>query len=148
MNDAKPAVTPSERSTTRHQIQLVGLEQFDEEHRTLAAYIAELQECVANDNAGPNVIPILRSVYNYAAEHFSHEEAAMESWGYPGLEDHRLEHQILIGRLRRLLEETSFGGTVLSSAVIEILAEWIMEHVELYDLGYADFYNKGYIVGH
>ncbi len=144
MNDAIPAAAPS-GAPKRHQIRLVGLEQFDEEHRILATYIGQLQEAVMNQRPASHVISILRSVHNYAVEHFSHEETAMESWGYPGLEEHRLEHQVLLARLHRLLDNASVGGTVLSNGVIDILVEWIMQHVEQYDLGYAEFYNKGHI---
>lgn len=143
MND--PITAASSGVPKRYQIRLVGLEQFDEEHRILATYIGQLQESVMNQRPASHVISILRSVHNYAVEHFSHEEAAMQSWGYPGLEEHRLEHQVLIARLHRLLDDASVGGTVLSNAVIDILVEWIIRHVEQYDLGYADFYNKGHI---
>ena len=135
--------TGSSKAAQRHQIRLVGVEQFDQEHRQLAAYIGQLQECVIQTRPAYHVISVLRSVLNYAVEHFRHEEQAMEAWGYPGLEDHRLEHQMLAARLSRLLEDASVGGLVLSSSVSDVLVDWIMEHVEQYDLGYADYYNKG-----
>ncbi len=138
--------TGSSKAAQRRQIRLVGLEQFDQEHRQLATYIGQLQECVLHGRPASHVISILRSVFNYAVEHFSHEEQAMEAWGYPGLEEHRLEHQMLAARLGRLLEDASVGGTVLSNSVVDILVDWIMQHVEQYDLGYADYYNKGHIV--
>ncbi len=145
MTDAR-LNTGSSRAGRQYQIRLVGLEQFDQEHRQLATYIGQLQECVLHGRPASHVISILRSVYNYAVGHFRHEEQAMESWGYPGLEEHRIEHQMLAARLGRLLEDASVGGVVLSNSVIDILADWIMQHVEQYDLGYADYYNKGHIV--
>ncbi len=129
----------------QREIRLVGLEQFDQEHRQLATYIGQLQECVIHQRPASHVISILRSVYSYALEHFRHEEQAMESWGYPGLEEHKIQHQTIAGRLARLLEDASVGGTVLSSSVSDILVDWIIEHVEHYDVEYANYYNKGHI---
>lgn len=75
----------------------VGNEAIDADHQGLFDLVRELAEADITDGL---LNSILVRLENYAAGHFSREEALMEKMGYPGFEEHKKQHQAFVEWLR------------------------------------------------
>ena len=67
---------------------ITGIDQFDEEHRTMALYATELRNASSYDHA----LIILDKMIGEWVVHMVSEEKFMLDIGYPGIMDHIAEH--------------------------------------------------------
>ena len=105
----------------------------DAHHRTLFKMISDLAAAISARKDEVFVYEALDAFARYCQFHFRAEEQMMESTGYPGLRDHRKEHDTLEEKARELVEMHKTGDLTLGSAVPQFFARWLSEHIAIED---------------
>lgn len=115
-----------------------GVEQFDNEHRKVVELINGMFEAIRDKQGLDEVKKMLEEVVNYTEYHFDNEEKAMEAANFPGLEEHKKEHDKL--KLESLefqaRLEKDFSGEI--KVFYRFLREWLTDHILECDMKYKD----------
>ncbi len=121
---------------------LVGIKQFDDQHKELIRIISELR---SSKNSGESKIylkSLLFELISYTKYHFTAEERMMEKHNYPYFKDHKLEHEKLTEQVENFLEQYSTGKSSLDEEVFEFLKKWLFDHILVTDKNMGDYLNK------
>ena len=79
----------------------------------------------------------------YANMHFEAEEALLAKVGYPGLEDHRSQHQAFRTRILELQQQLDDNPSLSTLVEIARTAKgWWMRHILQEDMKYAEYLKK------
>ena len=120
-------------------IPLTGLAPMDSQHRRILQAMQLLLKSLETPFPEESLEVRVRRVRDLVNEHFAAEEQIMEAAGYPFLEAHRAEHQVLTERCDALMAGcgTTYGPTVaaLGTTVLALFRH----HVERVDRDYATY---------
>lgn len=123
---------------------LVGFDELDRQHLSLAGLLNQLFDTLAADTIGAN--PVLQGLLATLAEetrrHFQDEEACMRECGYPRLTEHHREHAMLLAELQELMREIEEGRKRFTLETLTALKYWQIDHVLNSDKAFADFVNR------
>ncbi|MCF8168332.1 MAG: bacteriohemerythrin [Rhodoferax sp.] len=112
----------------------IGDADIDEQHILLFANINLFLE--ARDKASQTLCAM--GLYQYAREHFAHEETLMRALQYPALKVHIEQHTALLTRLNAV--SAAIAGDTLNKAELEsFLVEWTLSHIRTFDTKLASF---------
>lgn len=114
---------------------IIGIDQLDEEHRSLFSLIEEGMDLLHNEyliDRYEKVKEILEKLENYAEQHFAHEEAYMEQIRDPELIRQRMQHDIFRDKIRDWLfadiSDEAEQQQVLDELML-FLAKWLYHHI-------------------
>lgn len=111
---------------------LIGIEEIDEEHKTLFKLIGNLDEAIrSGENYLSNAMLAVNALKQYVAIHFIHEEEYMESINDPELPRQQKEHKAFAEKVgaynfAELTEETAKDVLL---ELVEFLSRWLMSHI-------------------
>jgi hemerythrin len=74
--------------------------------------------------------------------HFESEEHLLDRQGFPGLEEHRSAHELLMTKLYASLDQASNDEVVPFSSLLGFLPSWYSDHVEQLDQPYGTWMNE------
>lgn len=118
----------------------VGNGLLDGQHQKLFRAINDLYDATRGRKATAESRRALEFLIDYTRTHFADEEALMEARGYPGLAEHRAEHQELIANLqefaRRLAREET-DPFVDEDLLFFLTGTWLVDHVMSSDQKYV-----------
>lgn len=103
----------------------------DRQHMAMFAVINELHDAIRTGRGDELVNQTLIELIRYARTHFEDEESLMESVGYPRLEEHRLAHSRLAGKVRELAAEPDRAHPLLLSV---FCYDWLIGHIRAHDM--------------
>lgn len=127
MHDSKPSsIRPI---VAWSDILLVGHEGIDADHRRIFEIADRLHAGMRDAGAGRLVKVVLAELTDYTITHFAREEALMEASRYPGLQDHRFEHELICYRLRNLQHQCGSGQSGLAEELEIFLDRWLARHI-------------------
>lgn len=139
---------PASRSTKAADVLIewkpeftVSVERFDKEHQRLIELINQMYKAMKEGHSADVLMPILQELITYTQNHFRAEEAMMKSRGYPGLGEHRRQHNDLEKQVTELAHRTQ-GGAALGMEVFSFLKSWLIKHILETDREYGRFYQK------
>ncbi len=112
----------------------VGNAEIDTQHKGLFA-LANALEGALNRN---QLELILQELQKYTIQHFEAEEQLMVSIAYPHLDEHILQHNQLVLRLKRFSED-DFSNVSSAIALRDFVVGWLSEHIVKEDQRYASF---------
>src|SRR4051812_23158065 len=107
----------------------VGIDLLDEEHRTLFQMVNELYNSLNTATEQAVIRKQLLSLAEYARKHFSEEEQLMERAKFPGLAEHRIEHEDLTTALLSLKLARAKEGKINALHLANFLHEWFARHI-------------------
>jgi hemerythrin-like metal-binding protein len=119
----------------------VGVPEMDAEHQRFIALVNSLNETILWRMELQQVKKRMQAIADDAVEHFSHEEALLEKWGYPGAEEHAKIHAQILAEIREMVGH--FGRDETEYTWIEAglkLKHILVEHLLLEDMKYRDFH--------
>lgn len=110
-----------------------GIENIDNEHKRLFE-IADRAYNVLVDEFIPDkydyIVEIVNELKDYAASHFSHEEAYMARIGYKKLLSHKVEHTDFIEKISEYdLEVMDENQKEVIFELLEFLNNWLIHHI-------------------
>lgn len=111
---------------------------IDAQHETLFTHVRGLLTSVRRGEVTSDLPELLAFITDYAQIHFRYEEELMRGIGYPGLDDHRQEHQRLAGRLAQLVNGLGERPTLAAlEGLAAFMIGWLRGHVGGTDQGIA-----------
>lgn len=119
----------------------VNIPEFDSEHKKLVAMINSLHDAMKSGKGKEAMNGLLDEVAEYALKHFSHEEKLMTHFSYPQYKEHKATHDDFaqkVTELRALHDQK----VLQASQLLNILREWLINHICSTDKQYSDFFNK------
>jgi hemerythrin len=118
----------------------VGVKAFDEDHARLIGLLNQLYDAVQARKGGEHLRPILDGLVRYVKGHFAREEQIMTLHGYPDRAAHKAEHDEFARRVLDVCARQETGkASVLSAELLNVLASWLVTHIQGSDQGYGAF---------
>jgi len=109
-----------------------GIKEVDAEHQHLFALVKGL-DC---DNAQARVDELVE----YVVTHFTHEQALMESSGYPDFTSHLALHEQLAGQVSEFLAANRPWTEERVQDLRRFLNRWLVGHILTHDLRFGQWY--------
>jgi hemerythrin len=120
----------------------VSVKRCDEQHQKLFVLMNELHDAMRVGAGGAVVRKVVGELNDYTISHFAAEEALLERYGYPALDQHREEHKKFIARVNKFRDDLDQGGGTSSVAVLEFLKDWLARHIKQTDRKYSAHLNQ------
>ena len=117
----------------------VGIESIDAQHKGLIELINKLQNAVDFATGSEFERAALAELARYTREHFKYEEGLMEEHGYPSFEAHRAEHEKMVARVNKLLDEYREDEDQAMQKALSFLKDWLINHINGTDQQYSKF---------
>ncbi len=117
----------------------LNISEIDEQHRMLVAMIDKLHTAMAEGRSKGVLDDIITELYNSTKFHFITEERLMDEHDYPALEQHRLEHKKLIGKVLSMKERKKENTLGLSSDLSIMLQQWLNSHILETDKRFSEY---------
>lgn len=119
----------------------VNIKQFDDQHQGLVNLINELYDAMSAGKGSAVIGKILSGLADYTVYHFKTEEDVFQKHGYPGLEQHKFEHDNLTKQVLDFKEQFDAGKAVVSIELMKFLKDWLTNHILAGDMAYKPFLN-------
>ena len=121
---------------------IVGVQAMDDQHGILMDTLNELRFMLVRGANRRDICLQLERLIEFTQMHFQSEEQLLQQQRFPGANEHRREHQALLARLYRALEQLNREETVHYSTLLEFLPAWYLDHVEQLDQPYGKWLNE------
>lgn len=120
----------------------VGIEEIDDQHKTLLELIAAFEHAVEQDAHWNTVQPLVARTREFVKFHFAVEESLMRIVGYPGYTEHRAEHEAVLEHLaaleHRVLRQETKGE------LKQMMRAWLFRHIINSDQPFARYALDGF----
>ena len=123
---------------------VTGNEMIDSQHKELIAKINSLVESCEKDGGKVAAIKMLDYLAEYREFHFNAEEKLQEEIEYPGIEEHKKQHQELyrvVDELHEMLEEQEGPTEEFVEQVNRNVIQWLYKHIKGFDRSVAEYKN-------
>jgi hemerythrin-like metal-binding protein len=111
-----------------------GIEQIDEQHRSLFALANELHDAVQADDDPELVENAVYALSEYVTQHFADEESLMAQTGFARLNWHKTLHRDLTAETMRIAARYFNGDDLLPTGLAPFLTTWLTEHIRQADM--------------
>ena len=116
----------------------VGVDQFDEEHKTIVKLINEMFEVVKDCEVNISVSYEIDQLTEYTKKHFTNEETALEKAGFTLLEEHKAIHKKMVQEVIEFKEQIEKNTAGVNSDFYLFLRDWLLKHILEEDMKYRD----------
>jgi hemerythrin len=120
----------------------VNIAEIDAQHGKLVSMLNDLHD--AQGGVRKEILmPLLKALTDYAAEHFDTEEKLMERYKYPNLDKHRSEHQQFVSQVvgYQTMFDLELDSQILSNDILGFLSSWLQHHILYSDKEYGPHLN-------
>ena len=121
---------------------VTGNEMIDSQHKELIEKINKLLESCESGKDKLVAIKTLDYLADYTDFHFSAEEKLQEEIEYPGINEHKKEHEKLrtvVKELYEMLEEEEGPSNAFVEQVNKNVIEWLYRHIKGFDRSVAEY---------
>jgi hemerythrin-like metal-binding protein len=115
----------------------VGVESLDEQHKTWIDMVNQLFDAMKVGKGREKLESMLDQVVEFARMHFAAEERAMLAAEYGWYAQHKVKHDEFLKKMTEMQQRQKAGALTLSMTVLDMLRDWIIEHVNDVDKGYG-----------
>lgn len=126
-----------------------GIPQIDEQHKWLVDLTNKLYDSTSNDRQinSAEIGNILEQLVDYTINHFIAEETLFANLGYPETTSHVKQHNMFTHKVYSLLERHESGDdSVASIETLELLKNWLTNHIMKTDKDYIEFFRDKKVV--
>jgi len=124
----------------------VGDPAIDTDHQAMIEMIARLQEVADGLPDFSEIGRLLERLLACCRDHFVREEVIQESSGFPGAEDHRSNHALLLRHLESLVshyvESCDAARAEIVRTLGDSLATWMVGHIGRHDSEFRAFLTR------
>lgn len=110
----------------------IGVDQIDAEHRHLFVLVKALNVHNVQDTLG--------ELLDYVVTHFTHEQALMESSGFPDFHQHLALHESFSSQVAEFLSNGSEWTDERIQELRKFLNKWLVGHILTHDLRFGRWY--------
>jgi hemerythrin-like metal-binding protein len=115
---------------------------MDDQHGILMDTMNELRLAMAHGAGREQLSQILDRLIEFTRMHFWSEEQLMEQHAFPGLAEHRSEHQRLMAQILQSAHRVQHGEDLQMRPMMGFLREWYVGHIEGLDRVYGPWLNE------
>lgn len=118
----------------------VHLRVIDNDHKDLVNTVNELHDAISGGGKREEIGRIIGTLAQYVDEHFSREEALMESNAYPDVAGHKRIHRHLARQVYAI--RTIFGSKpqlIDPAKLLRFLRDWLVHHILEEDRKYVPY---------
>ncbi len=120
----------------------IGIDLIDNEHKNIVSILSDLHKSIHERRSLEFSREILDRLVQRTVLHFYDEEMMMEDLSYPGLQEHRTLHKLLIDRIVGLQKKLDAGETKINFELLHFLRVWLIKHVRESDNRFGSYYNN------
>ena len=120
----------------------VGVETLDLDHKKLLNLLNQFNTAYNYAMSEEYELEALKDLTAYTKYHFTREEKMMADSGYPDLEAHKKQHQIMIDEINKVEEKYQEMGHDAFEEVSEFLTDWLINHINGTDKQYSEHLNN------
>ena len=123
----------------------IGIPDVDRQHRVLVDLINGLGASITDGGKLPQVQTLLTQLADYAAGHFSEEEALLDASQLPDEEktQHRRAHRGFIEKTEGIVQRTDLLRAEIAEELLDFLTTWLISHILGSDTKFARFLVPG-----
>jgi hemerythrin-like metal-binding protein len=118
---------------------VLGNATFDSQHRQLIELINKTTDCLERGDTQSEVLAVLKSLQDYAWDHFGAEEFYMTKLNFPDRDEHVQQHRNFINRVMDLQSRLFIGDAGVLGELLDFLNFWLIDHIVISDFKYAAF---------
>jgi len=111
----------------------VGVQSMDDEHREMIDLINATYEKLTSDAAADQVEEYLGEILSTISMHFALEERIMQNAGYGEFHAHKDDHEVLLDRLRDLMDGYYDDPASGARRLEQSLSDWFADHFSTFD---------------
>jgi len=115
-----------------------GIDHIDAQHKSLFEAVDRLASAFESGKPVAGIKESLDFLAAYTLDHFEAEERLMSDLDYPGLDDHKTEHERLLVRVG-ILQGRLAQGIPVEREVTALLAGWLKHHISNMDMAYVRY---------
>jgi hemerythrin-like metal-binding protein len=120
----------------------VGVRAMDDQHGIIMDAMNELRLAVVRGSGREQISESLDRLIEFTRLHFRCEEQLMERSGFPGLSEHRAQHQSMLARMLQSARRMQYGEGVPLRALLSSLRNGFIDHIEDLDRQYGSWLNE------
>jgi hemerythrin len=120
----------------------VGVKTLDDQHAVFISGINELHAAMMKGQGQTVAGPLLSKLLDGARNHFSTEEELMTSTKYPGLANHRLQHQDLLKTVEEYVARHKKEDKSMYIPLLNFLRDWQIKHMQQVDHEYVSWFSE------
>ena len=113
---------------------LIGEQQIDLHHQYLFSLLNKTYDDFVNKESADRLSSTFDDLIDYAIYHFSTEEQLMERCGFPGLSEHKKEHDLFTKKVVDIQKGYHDGERGISLELLSFLQDWLSTHILLSDV--------------
>ena len=121
----------------------VGVPEIDAQHKQLMGYVNQMFDAMVANSGADAVGEVLEQLLAYTKMHFEFEERLMRHGKAVGFEAHQATHQMLLARVLELKERNAAGEERVDEKAIDLLRDWLVDHILHSDARQADAVRAG-----
>jgi hemerythrin len=111
----------------------VGIQSMDDEHREMIELINATYEKLKSNSDADQVEEYLGEILSTISMHFALEERIMRNAGYGEYQAHKDDHEILLDRLRDLMDDYFDDPDAGANKLEQSLSDWFAGHFSTFD---------------
>jgi len=116
----------------------MGVPEIDAQHKRLLDIINRFLAALDQGHGDEAVETALRDMRDYTRVHFEDEEKFIERIGFPYLEDHRQEHQMLTAKIGAQLSRMLADKPSVKEVHV-FLKSWLVDHLLGWDFNIVEY---------
>jgi hemerythrin len=120
----------------------VDVRAMDDQHGILMDTMNELRHALVRGAGREQVSELLDRLIEFTRMHFWSEEKLMEEAGFPGLAEHRAEHNKMLAEMMQSAHCLQYGERLQTRALLRTLRDGYIEHIEELDRAYGPWLNE------
>jgi hemerythrin len=125
-----------------HHFTTVDIRAMDDQHGILMDTLNDLRLVVLRGYNREEVSHLLKQLIEFTRMHFANEEQLMEQFDFPGLGEHRIEHQRLLLQIQESANKLLHSESMHMRPLLGFLSDCYQEHMEGADREYGPWLNE------
>ena len=123
----------------------MGVPDIDDQHKLMLGVLKNIGDAALISDGGAETLEILKKYLENMEQHFSYEEGVLERCNYPGIEDHKADHERHLKAVKSAISTLeSYDGDAVSrqETVRKIrnnLQDLFTQHLISFDMDYKWF---------
>lgn len=113
----------------------------DSQHKKLFAIINQLAEAMRVGQAQDVMSRTVKELLDYTRTHFGQEEELLRKTNFPHLAAHQELHKKFVADVEALEKQTREGRSANSVQVLNLLRDWLVNHIQKTDRMYSAHLN-------
>ena len=124
---------------------MIGIDEIDKQHQELLECMELLRDYMRRGQSKDAVRDTLKFLETYVVDHFATEVRYMEQYRYPGMPEHKAEHEQFLSDLTAfkeklfILQAQGEITTFLGLDIVRKLNTWFTDHIAAVDRKMGEF---------